>query len=1308
MKLNDWNISDDLKAKFVTKDELTVELSRQTADSYLLERLQQEEIRNLDQEIRLEYLEGRQQPGSNILMDLFMNDNNSETAENTTSKRAKLMKDIEWNNSWKPRTNGTVGWTQGLVKNQDRPYLSEVIDKYDLTGIGQALKECIDYDVTNNCYWLLSQATASGSIGEITKISTNIKDGKLEVIGRWYLPLVAGTTYWAGIASDGSYLYITLSVSTTSKLYKFAINADDTTIGKSSTGYNRRSGETLDLTNSIEWVNNATVGTGYSNDVINYSSTEIAILQWYNNTTVSLYFFLKSNGTTGTTTTITGFHPYVGGTDFGKRSMTKNGNDLYIKFDDTSDNKRFIYKFNLTTDIVSNAVVKSSGRWETTLTIDNTADEESWCGITFSHTGDLFEVVGIASGGHFISRRAWKNALWAENTIAEEKYISVGVPATPLACMVESGRYYWTGDQAVTAGAVDIYRHDTQTNNFKSARITGSHTAVYDMCTDGTTLWLLMFYTSNYTIWYGPLSTFIAAMNDNNETGASIALGGVGSGTTWGVSVSGGGYVAANIKYALCYDTDRQMIYVTNSTNTKIDTLTPGGTYTASVYALPSATDRWNGIAYKNNNLYLRDYTAAATPSKVHVFPIDRMSSAAYFRSHILQDPAKTFVTNGSFCIDFCGNDLVSIDYTGKCYYKMKTLEDPDVMQLQYFLDSKNVLLQDTVYTCSPIVNRYFEPEDYTEDLKISNIDTTQLLYHGGYTTGSLDMSSGYNYSGTYRTLGVNGVTVTLSGDCTSPLALVDHINARITAAGGNALYATAFLYNEKYVGIRSKTTSYSSGNLTLAAGSPDALATLGISAGTYNYANAYTIQTVASRRNVPDRKYMIVGYTTEGASLLHMSSFFSRRSSTGKPRYLPEDIRVQHIKRGANFLLSSASWVTRACFIEADLLWIMTNIATPSVMIDLKNGKSYGIYSTTLANSLFQGTFTERNLAKTYSGTTDPQMYTGYYTFAKVFARTFSKEDPSDYKFENKRTYAHLGNETAGDLMIIEWDKDNNRRPSRVYINPFNLGNPHRGIWISQSGKYMVGNYATDGAFYIVANGTNPGISDQTIPYVWDIAAPSLGYQYLGTAAAFVSGLIVDVSPGSEAYKLPSGQWRNRLYVGTYSGNSSYWGGSTIVDPENIKSERSTGALAGYEWGSCEAFEDRLYGARTNISGSGYHGGIYISTKRRYNTKWYSWRGAGNYVQQTYNNWDITDNVIFTSRPRYMPAAKWGNAEGVSYNQFPRYNNELATLVIPNVYGLQGLTFQRIDRCYHVSKEIELSPDVTEMYYREDLAEGV
>lgn len=1181
---------------------------------------------NLEQQLRLNLLEGRQYSNSEVQIDNYMSEEMSFDYETSSNIAAEIMDDNDWYNNIKETPDGTAPtFKPGFIRPRKQPYMLEVIDEYSLEGVGMYYKCAIEYDSTNNCYWLMTSNGFNGSIGQISKLTVNMKNGKVEEVAKWYLGASASAG-WTGITTDGAYLYINLWKSQYSEIYKIQINSDGT-LGPSSSPSGTQIysvDATMDFTNSTatatcdstakyrvgmrlwDFANTylpfsaasysiasiqsttgftmnsgsgVTVGTNvsiivadanmmfrsavasyYINDLFNYSSTEIGFITC-NVATVTLKFLTKSTMVAGSSD-ITGFGNYIGGTNSNNRTLTKYNNDLYIRMDDTADDKRFIYKFNLTTDIVSNAVIKSSGRFENTRNVDG----DGAGGITVGSKGDLLEVVSTASNGKFIARRALKNALWAENQVVGETASIAGVTA-PMMCMVDDDGNDWTGDNTVSNNTSKMYRFNRTTG--VTAYVTlnnlgAGNNSLPDACHDGTNVYIICYYATGaiYRILKGTLASLKAGL------GGTITVGSGG----WAYLTNP---TAANtdVLTGIAYDSVAGKLIINNNGNTThgtIDTLTTDGvTWTEAVYDLPASTNTWRGLAYKNEKFFINDLTNATTPVRTMVLDKSLSTASAWYRTHIYQDPSDVFTGGNAcrFCIDFdSSGNLVSINQTSKRFVTMKVLEDPDVMQLHTFLDSNNILLSNWVMTTTPITERYFKPEQFSDP------------------------------------------------------------------------------------------------------------------------------------RNVPDQFYCAVGYGNEGFSVLHLDEFLNGKSSTGKDRYNVSDIRVWHFKRGAGNFADGANTGsdTYSIFIEKDIVIRAKGLTGAGYgivqVIDLKSGQATNLSDTVnLWSGWHQyGSYSERNDAKNWFGIHNPELMlstSGTTYVRKLHARTFTKEDESDYSGINPVTFVAIGTDGGCDLLRIDWDSNGNRTPVKVWNNVFNdAGQGRYGNFIAPSGKIFGSDYAASGNVSLVSRVTN----DKIPLLVWEINAdagsPGSTYSYIGSG--ILGGYGTDISPNSRCWKTSSGTWRHQLICGVMDLSGGGEGATTVVDIENISIEKLIFNTSNdYHSSSVDIFEDKIISTNT----------IYIDTpiqfnimkKRRFNSKEYTPWGV------FYNNWDDESgfSIRSISRPVFAIGINAVSGSGDVYTGLrTRYSKDFNSIMIGNKSnGLQLLFMPQQNNAVYESKDFTI-----------------
>lgn len=1153
---------------------------------------------NLQQEIRLNYLEHKQFVTSSIFSEMFINPDYTENVTASYQKIAELMDDIDWNNSYKQVDENPI-FRDGMLRPRKIPYMLEIVDEYNLDGVGQTYKGAISrYDTTNQCYWFIT-AKQTNDIGEIVKLSTQMEDGKVEVLGRWYLSAGGTSTWWVGIEVDVSnqYLHCVLNADgTAGGMAGIKIN-DDGTLGlkHKSNGSTLGHSTTPDGTTTYDYTAWWTCDANYwPTDVTVWNDDDLAVLACDDATDPSpTKLIMVGRGMTGgsyqanITTDITGFEKYLTGNYVYEYKLIRNGNELWCLINDQNANYRFIYKFEISTDIVSNVVIKASGRFEVSRNIDTYGGIDG--GITIDGiTGDVLEVTSTASNGKFLSRRAIRNAVWAENQVNGEYKCNASTnPPYTSACMVEytgGEYYYWTGDDSVTANEVDIYRFKISDGTYKHARLTNQAwvtlcDATYNPNTD--VLYLMGYDTTNVEVFFGDLSDFVALMGNSYNVSNTITLG-----SAWGTLSSGIGAAQTDWKLGICYDSDDDLILITNDTDDKIDALSLDGTvYTQGVYDLPAATNLWYGIAYRNGYIYIMDYSYSTNPSLIYVLDKSRCTSTQWYRKHIHQNPERTFYSGGGRGIDFHVNDLVEIGYDKLVFHKMKTLEDPAVMQLHTFADANNILLSNNVSCQTKIETRYFDPSEYKEYLPYDVL------------TGRYDPT---------------------------------------------------------------KTT--------------------------------YTW--LASKRNVPDLHYMAVGYGNEGFSLLHLDEFLSEKSSSWMDRYDVSKIRVQHYKIGVGAIGAgnlihpgtSSAYNTSSIWIEKDMLFVArdnhTTDGASGYWIDLKSGRCCRMIAgggTYYTGYYYNGTLTERNDGKGYSGSINTELDLSGSNLYKIHGRTFEKTDISDYNYENPKTFFSIGTNGGCDLLVIDWDENGNRTPLKVWNNVFNVTTfGQYAHFISNDGHLFIGNYASSGDIYRLNR------------YVWECNQDTYTDAVV-TGASILGGYVMDISPNSRCWKTASGEWRHQLVCGCARVSSGGDDCIRIVDVENATAETvhtyGAGAVTrGFHM--VDNFEDEIFAVYYDSS-NGYTL-TYSFKKQRFNSKLDPTARSNNWQMTTIGNNNST--FLYTAqenRPYFMSNSSvllaWGPRNGSLSKDFGIFG------ICNSTGGVQFFNIgYQLDECIHESIEFD------------------
>ena len=440
--------------------------------------------------------------------------------------------------------------------------------------------------------------------------------------------------------------------------------------------------------------------------------------------------------------------------------------------------------------------------------------------------------------------------------------------------------------------------------------------------------------------------------------------------------------------------------------------------------------------------------------------------------------------------------------------------------------------------------------------------------------------------------------------------------------------------------------------------------------------------------RDCPHKNYMAVGYVDEGFTLLHLDLFLGQTSNTGQPRYNVENIIFQHFKRGADNIVTAA-FVTNTIFIEKEMI-VVTNSAagTYSLFIDLRSGKVMSLYNTTGAGAYYQGSLSERNDAKTWAGAYNPELITSGAALHGTNARTFFKEDDSDYNNLYPTTYFSIGGTAGCDILIVSWDENNNRIPTKVWKNVFNIATMGRyGNWIAPSGRYFGYNYDIGAQLCEVAEGAN--ITTKQTFKIWEINRHTIGYKAVAPIASLPG---ITISNNSRCWKTTNGRWRHQLIINP---------GIVIVDIENYVSENPILSLIN-ESSAPDISEDLIFFTYQSFSSSGYFGGLKVIKKLKFNTKSGIYNAAEVIQMSNQNNWETMIDTQWRRRPYFMPTARWVNGDGVNYlNKSPKYSKDFGICAVStgNLGGMQfiHLNMQQ-DEGEVISKEFEI--DNTRKYY--------
>lgn len=688
-----------------------------TQNESLRKRLSKTEILNLEQELRINFLLGRNSTNSNLFSDMFIDvSKTDETLFETATSPSEIMDDTVFNNNWKNTSKvSDIDFKNGFIRQRKQPYMFELLNEYSLSEIGKTNKSGIVYDSTNSCYWMISNSGLN-DLGEITKLGKHLTKNRVEVQGQWFLPAVASSA-WMGITVDpiNSKLYFSLWNVGGSKIYGIDIN-DDKSLGV--TASKIYSGSTIVPGTSTFADYTDTTANSAISDLVLYDADNIGyLLGTVTGASEWSLKFRELDLTASVLSPITQFNgiiPGIGNTN--GRSIEKYEDFLYFKINDTSTNERILFRINIETDIIADKLVRHSGRC---LLARDVARKSIYAneGITVSPNGDIIEICsppaitygGISRSQDILYRRALEEALWAENQVAGGDFmsaVSAVFPTSPRACMVDGNGWMYTADTGVSAGAAYIYRYkpDLSTAHIRSRVIgTSNCIGVFDMATDGTNVFMILRDATNYSIYKGTLSALTTAL----DAGTSITI----PDATWTL-VSGSDTTDA--KVGICYDEDNEIFYVVNNTIKCIDTVSTSGTYTTPVYTLLAGKD-YSGIACKNENIYVNETTTATLRGKIYVLPATKQSLIKWFAGHIHQDPVWTLSISGLRAMDFNGVDLVTTHQAYLSFLTMKVLENPDVLQLHSFIDYNNILLSNNVSASTAISERYFEPHQFSD-----------------------------------------------------------------------------------------------------------------------------------------------------------------------------------------------------------------------------------------------------------------------------------------------------------------------------------------------------------------------------------------------------------------------------------------------------------------------------------------------------------------------------------------------------------------------------------------------------------------
>lgn len=1159
-------------------------------------RLNAAESKNLEQEIRLDYINNKQSQSSNQEIELFL-ENDFEEQLNI-SNPVEFSSQVDEGAAFKERDGF---FKNGFIKTPKQHYMLENIQYYNLEGVGQTNKGGLVYDKINECYWMItSENRGDTGFCELLKLSTEMKNGDVEVISRWYLDRITTTFAYANWADvtvtlDGKYLFLTWTNThntsyTNSGLAKLSIN-EDGTLGKNS----KTSG--THLVWQEEWDQDCDFHvceqlertlTITHNGVTVWDDTHLAVMKADDSAeTYKLIFFqIEDNGSGAFLTdnprdSISGFEKLIdvdGYLALGGYTIHKEENILWMKVNLYNTDFRGIYRFdvsddgtNYTADVIgtvsggSAEVHKSSGRFDTSRDVDSSnGGYQANEGICISSDGHLLEVTSTDSYGKFISKRALKGAYWAENQISDEIIITLtGTQNRMIKFDNEDDKYIWYSMNNSVSNGVRIYRKDLETGVEEYTTLTGSVTYLTNMIfaeVNGIQYAYCSYFTgSTDNLNVIAKSDLIAALS---EDGGTLDIPSTGN-TFYSPGVLGEGIA-----------TDGEFLYLVNDVTDCIEKwslvgesgenpLLEGDEPTliddAYITLKPSEFGQWRGLSYNKdkNVFYLIDSNAIVGKAKVYeieVTPNTESNTDYTFKVlHQYQENTRA-VDYVSLHLDYHNQKLWYFGMQDKVIRASKTLNDDSVMQLHSFINAQNVLLSNYVKSTTPITERYFAAEDFSDP------------------------------------------------------------------------------------------------------------------------------------RDVPDQQYMAVGYGDEGFSLLHLDAFLADQTEEGLDRYDVRKIRAQHYKTNtvtgysavaedANIMGNVTSvW---GIFIEKDLVIVGAQNGSsyaPLTLVDLKSGKAraYSMAASYGAGSEYLGSLSERNDGKGYNGSVNSELVVSNAIY-KFHAKTFTKDDLSDYSGTNPKTYIAMGTYSGCDLMEIAWDSNGNRSPVKVWNNIFNGTNYGRyAVWIAPSGKIFGGSDTSTGPIFYSPN------------LVWNIKEDTLGYVEVGSG--ITGGMGKDISPNSRSWKTPSGQWRHQIIVGTLDDASGAGAGSAaIVDVENETLEQLWFFNNAYDtMDTIDAFEDIIYTVHSDYNNSGYVRGLNIYKKQNFDLKNNDLRYGLNY-----NNWDHDYQINNFSSPYFHPYMRDTNGDGLY--PYLRYSKGILA-VGTTLGGLQLFHLAQQNQAVYKSSSKEVS----------------
>jgi hypothetical protein len=444
-----------------------------------------------------------------------------------------------------------------------------------------------------------------------------------------------------------------------------------------------------------------------------------------------------------------------------------------------------------------------------------------------------------------------------------------------------------------------------------------------------------------------------------------------------------------------------------------------------------------------------------------------------------------------------------------------------------------------------------------------------------------------------------------------------------------------------------------------------------------------------ADIRDCPDLHYMVAGYWDEGFSILHLDEFLSGRSSSGMPRYDVTAIRAQHYKRSnstggphvdGNIVSSDDNaWHGSSASIEKDMIFVMSETGTwpTNIMIDLKAGTSTIFKITNNCGSKYNGSLTQRNDNLGYNGIHNPELELGDEDVQKIHVRTFTKDDVSDYNGENPKTFVAMATNTTVELLVIDWDNNNDRTPVKVWNNVLYDATYDNAVFISPDGILFAGQFTSSGNMvYMSDTGSATASTTEPALPVWEVANDQVGRTTIGSN---VLGTIVrDISPNSYCWKSQSGEWRHVLPVACQEDASA---GELAVGLFDVENE----TIEWMYWVSTVAARYRTVDNFEDMIITGYDADSIANSTVNVWRKYHSVDGTNVYAL---NNWAYFDLGAGT-RPMFMPTT-------IGIDVHARYSKDFGILSIAKNSAPGGLqmVFFGHQRNNSTQESVEVSVD--------------